>query len=43
MWSLTKPIGEIAMAPTPSPGSCSMRSQMSGSSHGCEAGPERDW
>ena len=43
MWSLTKPSGTMTTALMPSAGSSAMRSLMSGSSHGIDGGPERDW
>ncbi len=43
MWSLMKPSGTIATASTPAAGSSAMTSLMSGSSHGCVGGPDRDW
>ena len=43
MWSETKPSGTIATASTPCAGSDSITSHTSGSSHGCDGGPDRDW
>ena len=43
MWSLTNPSGTITTALRPAAGSSAIASLMSGSSHGIEGGPLRDW